>query len=305
MLYQISVKAEINCYTKPCKVTIGPYIIKINTDNKGIINELCIQRKVSNYENYLPKFIPGSNELHTIPTFDFPHNPYYQEIIELLQYIESLGSFWMEVKRIYWNNPKLSWIPENEEEAKKIKIKEVEYNENYNIQPKIFNPRTLIELVILKDKYKHLIIPMAFYREGVNEYQSQHYLNAYHNFYYYLEDLYGEGKTKNRQVMDNFKKSAHFIDAVEKAIKKLSEPSSRKHMENLKRFLKIENCPLSVEGIISLIVKVRGNLHHFSQKSSKKTGHPFNQKDFHVMAYLLMSLCIFTFCHLTTGEKPR
>jgi hypothetical protein len=305
MLYQISVKAEINCYSKSLKLIIDPYIIKINTDDKDIINELCIQRKVSNYESYLPKFIPGSKELHINPTFDFPHNPYYQEIIELLQHIESLGSFWMEVKRIYWNNLKVSWIPENEEEAKKIKIHDVEYNEGHNIPPKMFNPKTLIELVKLKDKYTHLVIPMAFFREGMNEYQSQHYINAFHNFYYYLEDLYGGGKTKNRQVVDNFKKSSHFTNAVEKTIKDLTKPSGRKHMENLKRFLSMESCSLSVDGIISLIVKVRGNLHHFSQKSSKKTGHPFNQKDFHVMAYLLMSICIFTFCHLTTGEKPR
>jgi hypothetical protein len=67
----------------------------------------------------------------------------------------------------------------------------------------------------------------------------------------------------------------------------------------------MENLNFDEEGIISLIVQVRGNLHHYSQKSSKKKGTPFNQRDFETMAYLLMTICLKTFCYLTTGEKPK
>jgi hypothetical protein len=83
------------------------------------------------------------------------------------------------------------------------------------------------------------------------------------------------------------------------------EPSSKKHLDKLKEFLAMEKLNFDKEGIISLIVQVRGNLHHFSQRSSKKKGTPFNQKDFETMAYLLMSICLMTFCNLTTGEKPK
>jgi hypothetical protein len=46
-------------------------------------------------------------------------------------------------------------------------------------------------------------------------------------------------------------------------------------------------------------------LAHFSQKSTKRKGHAFNQYDFRGVAYLLQAVCMFTFSRLTTGEPPR
>ncbi|POZ87766.1 MULTISPECIES: hypothetical protein [Petrotoga] len=155
-----------------------------------------------------------------------------------------------------------------------------------------------------KEIYEHLIIPLSFYQEGRNEFELKRYINAYYNFYFYLEDLYGNGKTKNYQIRREFLKSNQLKEAVSKTIEEFKNGPSKKHYKNLKSFLKLESCSYDIEGVISLIVKVRGNLHHFSQKSSKKLGHPFNQKDFETMAFLLMSICVKTYTRLTTGEKP-
>lgn len=140
----------------------------------------------------------------------------------------------------------------------------------------------------------------------MNEYRSFRYINAFFNFYFFIEDLYGGGKTKNYHVEENFKRSIHIIEAIKDTIKEFNEQLNlKRHQTILIDFLELEKLTYTVEGIISLIVKTRGNLHHFSQKSTQKKGHPLNQRDFETMAYLLMSICIRALVKLLAGEMPR
>jgi hypothetical protein len=92
---------------------------------------------------------------------------------------------------------------------------------------------------------------------------------------------------------------------VKKAIEELAEPGPSENLSQVMFFLQEEREQFTVDGVIELIVQVRGNLAHFSQKSTKRKGHAFNQYDFRGVAYMLQAVCIFTFARLTTGEPPR
>jgi hypothetical protein len=208
MIYSVTVKVEGETFVKqPYSLAVGVYNISVKCNEKKTVNELNIQRKVHNYDEFIPLMIPG-NHIHTL---NIPYNPYHQEIIALLQHLESLGSFWFCLKKIYWDDPNVEWIPENEEEKGKVKINNVKFHEEYDNTPIEMSPLLLKEIIDLQDLYKHLVLPLAFYREGRNEFRSQRYVNAYFNFFFYLEDLYGRGKTNNTQLEQAFKQSIQFL----------------------------------------------------------------------------------------------
>jgi len=299
MIYQLIVKYHGYTFIKaPFKLVIDPYTLIVECDNNNMVDKLIIQRKITDYKEYIPKLKTIEPHKHSLT---IPESPYYNDIMSLLQTVESFGHFWFKVKKIDWGFPKREWIPENDEEKKQIRVLNINFTKEYDKTPIEMTPEILSGIITSLDKLNYLIIPMAFVREGRNDYESFRYINAFFNFYFYLEDLYGKGKTKNDLVEKEFMKSTYIKYALDKTISTFS----KRHTDNLKKFLEIENFKFDNEGIIKLIVKVRGNLHHFSQKSSKLKGHPFNQNDFETMAYLLMCLCIHTFTILATGVAPK
>jgi hypothetical protein len=93
---------------------------------------------------------------------------------------------------------------------------------------------------------------MSFYREGCNDFKSRRYTTAFINFYFYLDDLYGEGNTKNHKVKEKFKSSLHIMGAINQVIQDFQEPDNSENLLQLKKFLNEENYDLSTEGIIDL-----------------------------------------------------
>lgn len=302
MLCEISVKVEGDTFIKnPYQMDFEPYRIYVKSNNERIVQELVIQKKIYDYQDYLPKFIFNKDKPHKII---IPKCPHFEDLVQIAQHIESFGAYWFEIKKIYWETPKRNWIPENDDEKKELYIQNIEFDREYPKDLKEMHPDVLKQIVKHREKFKYLVIPLSFYREGLNEYKSFRYINAIYNFYFFLEDLYGGGKTKNYLVEKNFKKSEHMKYAINETLKQFETAFEPKLLNGLRQLLDEENCNYNFEGITELIVKIRGTLHHFSQKSTKKTGNPFNQQDFHIPALLLMSICIFLYVKLGSGEKP-
>jgi hypothetical protein len=132
---------------------------------------------------------------------------------------------------------------------------------------------------------------MAFFREGVNDFRGFRYVNAFHNLYFFLEDLFGSGKTKNKQVEASFIANEDLRQAVSQTIADLCAPDKLRHHRNIQGFLRTENCDWTAQGVIRFLVQMRGNLHHFSQRSTKPKGHPLNQHEFESVAFLLQMIC--------------
>ena len=137
------------------------------------------------------------------------------------------------------------------------------------------------------------MVPKAFYKEGINEFTSRRYINAFYNFYFILEDIYGEGKTKNKDIVEAFKQSSEFVIIIERTLKDILERDKR-HNNNIRNFCKEENVTFDTKGVIELLQKIRGNLHHYSSKSSKHLGTPFAHEEFESIAYLTMCLALQT-----------
>ncbi|NVM03924.1 MAG: hypothetical protein HWN67_16450, partial [Candidatus Helarchaeota archaeon] len=110
------------------------------------------------------------------------------------------------------------------------------------------------------------------------------------NFYFILEGLYGNRKTKNKAVEHEFKNSNEFQEIVKWIIEELNK--APKHLEKINQMLKRRNKNLNVEGIIHLIVSTRGDLHHFVNNPNKPQGTPFNHKEFTSIAWVAQGLAV-------------
>jgi len=256
-------------------------------DEKGLLKEITIRVKIEKPDSIISKFAPSN-------TPGVKHNLTIKldegvtdEITELLQYLEANLSFLGNLKKIYWEEPKLTFIPENDEDRINVNVMSFAVHNKYPDVEKILTIDAFRNIVSDKKKYEFLTIVESFFREGLREFISFRYINAFYNFYFIIEDLYGKGKTKNYEIEEEFKKNETFREFVEWMI---TSWISGRHKINIEKFLLEEHKSYNVDGLIELIVKVRGNLHHFSSKSSKHKGTPLNNKDFKSMAFLLLGL---------------
>lgn len=306
MLYQIIVKVEAEAiFHQPYRLTVDNFILEVMVNSNKVVEALSLAFQVKNYQDFLPEV--RSDIESRITQVSLRDSPLSFFLVDLAQHIESLGSFWFGIKKIYWENPKRVWVAETPEEKEILEFlpNHFQYEDHENKCYREMSPEMLKSLVHNRHIHRHLVLPMSFYREACNEFSSGRYTSSFINFYFYLDDLYGQGKTKNKEVEKLFKSSEHVRQAVEQTILLYQDAESAEILEELKEFLEMEKKELNVDGIIELIVQIRGNLSHFSQKSSKKKGHPLNQRDFRSVAFLMKSICTHTFFELTTGEMPK
>lgn len=303
MKYKISAKVESNTILKEnVKIVFMDYEFNVNRDPNGIINQIAILVKMEDYKKYIPQLLPGNNRHHRINMYK---NPNYDNMINLLQYIESLGAFWFDIIKIYWEEAKEEWIPESELESKEITIFNFEMKKFYPSTPIAFSKDRFIKILNNRIEDHYLVIPMSFKREGIREFRSFRYINAFFNFYFYLEGLYGGGKTKNYQVKNGFRKSKQIKDAINEMIANFKKENNKRHLNSLIKLLKEKNWELNWEKIVDLLVDMRGKLHHYTKESSKKQGHPLNHADYETIAFVLMNICTKSYVSIVADGEPK
>jgi len=260
-------------------------------DEHGSLSSIKIIMDVPHSENFSSRTTHGKDGiLNILIDGDLALK---NQLITEFQQLESLLSFETEgaLISISWNKPKEDFIPETDEEKLRFQVREMYFTRDYKEVISYLNQKDFTEIMETKERYIPLTTPMSFYREGANEFHSRRYINAFYNHYFVLEDLYGEGKTKNKDVAHAFKNSIEFRGFV-KWLLEGTLASDEKHRTSIKKFCAEEHVSYDLDGLIDLIIKVRGNLHHYSGKSSKHIGTPFTHRDFESIALLTLSLSV-------------
>lgn len=290
-------KLSLECSIKG-KVRIGKEIRVVQgckeylliPDSKGWLSKIKIIKKVELPDKYSAKIrkVKGKAKHEIKITGDREER---LELIREFQELEGILSFDTigSLKSIEWDAPNQEFIAETEEEEKKVKVGGICLKKEYPEYPASLDEEGFSRIIRKKENYVSLIVPQAFYREGTNEFASRRYINAFYNFYFILEDLYGKGKTRNKDVAKEFKESAEFRGFVDSVIKDINDKCAQ-HRTRIKRFCKEEEVSYDTDGIIELLWKVRGNLHHYSSRSSKHQGTPLDNEDFESIAFLTLGL---------------
>lgn len=260
-----------------------------STDDRGYLAKIKIISPVLKPENYFSKTEPPPEDSSPNTLILSADEELNETILKDFQYLESALAFVANVKRVEWDNPKYEYIPETEEEAKRIELPWVQMRVR-PIDPEEDIDREMIEdILLIKDRYDSLIVPMALFREGRSAYSEGRFINAFFNFYFVVEGLLGNGKTKNRDVEKEFKKSPRFLETVEWLIQDVINKYDR-YENQILAMLKLRNKTLDVDNLIELIVKTRGDLYHFSNNPNKTQGTPFNHSEFRAISRVLWYL---------------
>jgi hypothetical protein len=263
-------------------------------DKQGWLTSIKIIAKVAEPQKFNSRIEPGDGRVKA--KFIIEMDPTLrQELIREFQELESIFSFETKgsLQNIRWDEPKEEVIPETDEEKAQVSVTGFHLKKEYPKYNTTLDEKTFESIVQSKHLYVSLVVPKAFYREGINEFHLRRYINAFYNFYFVLEDSYGQGKTRNKNIASAFKNSWEFKESLEWVIKNHIDKNER-HRANIQKFCAEEKVEYDVDGLIELLQKVRGNLHHYSSKSSKRVGSPFNHDDFESIAFLTMGLALRT-----------
>lgn len=203
------------------------------------------------------------------------------EILDNLRTAEGLLSFY-GLKEIKLISPHQEWIPETPEEKESLQIPSFSLG-SANSRSKDDDPLPVdlvIRNIIAAASAKNYQVALSFYRKGCLDMDERRYIDAFYDFFFVLEHLYGNGQFKSKQVKENFCSSAELMKAVvdEKQsfhlIVPFNSPAEQKkcldHYTNN-----------SAEDILGMIVDLRGELHHHSSKK-KDAWHPEDHSQYRV-----------------------
>lgn len=187
---------------------------------------------------------------------------------------------------------KMEFIPENDAEKKSLSVLSFSNKKTFP-KRKIEAPaHQFRDILKMRQNWDYITVPMSFYREGNVEFDNFRFKNAFNNYFFMLEGLYGDGKSGKTSQIKALLSHQQVHDAVVKAMDSIRKVNAEKHLTKLTDLLHKYNYDDSVEGIVSLLVHTRGILSHFYTKSSQHQGTPFNQSDFYTEAYLLQAILI-------------
>jgi hypothetical protein len=271
------------------------YILK--PDKTGWLKTIVITKPVNRPEKYVRKIELdlNSNKKITRIRRDIEE---FDELKEDFQELESVLSYETHgsLKSIAWDSRNEVWIPETNEEQENISVIGLKTRKPEDLE-KNLTARRFVELISSKEKYRSLVVLKAFFREGLNEFYSARYINAFYSTYFILEDIYCKGKSRFVEAVKLLDNSSEFREILSRMIVK--NIGEKKYLDNVKKLCSEENEIFDVRGLTRLIVKIRGRLHHYSSKSSKLVGSPFSHKDFEGIALLVLIIAYHTIENMT------
>lgn len=308
MKYSLECRVDSKIFMeRGLKIVRGKKEYIFTPNNDGMLAFIKIITQVDNPERFYSKIEDGDEKvkLHIAIERDAT---LYDELESDFQYIESALAFIGKLQRIHWSDPKQEWIPETDEEKSKLKVFSAHFTRKPSEIPTRLKDECFVDVLRQKDRFDCLTTLKSFYRKGKNSFDQALYIDAFYNFYFIIEDLFGEGKTKNKQIEESFKTSTE-LKRIIKWIMDTFINTNEKHHKSISNILREKNLQNTPEGIIKLLIRMRGQLHHYTSKSSLKQPTPFVQMDFESLAFLVMGIATESILNemvkIDTKPKPK
>jgi len=287
------IEAEIFSVTH-LKETISftqyPFTITLCPSVNHTLNKVSIQSRVNDFKHYIPVLEDGENDSITV---QFPKEDFITEQIKILQHIESFGALDLGISEINWSNPIIKWIPENEEEQLLVPLTTYRRTIQYEPIKMQVTAGWLQQTLLHRNQVSNLVLPLSFFRKGMNLYYRLEYSEAYVNFFFMLEGLFADGKTETKKVITLFTSSDIMVYAINETLKSLNEESNINHKQWLEKYLKNKAKDISIQSICFMLTDKRGSLSHFSIKNSVRQRNNFQEKESHSPAFIIMMICRF------------
>jgi len=230
------------------------------------------------------------------------HANTHQRVLGALRSLESHIAFSAQgaIEAFSWDKLEVELIPESPEDV--APLRKLGVRRSYPELTAGLGEDLLRMVALATQSHKQTEVAKAFWREAQREFHSQHYIQAYYNFYFVLEGLYARGKSSEKQVVRAFGQSQELAGATNCMLTALrADPY---HLKNLSPFFEEEGIPVDVPGTHALIVRLRGRLHHYSPGSSKLQPTPSNQTYLESLAWFMMGLTTQVIATLDVAIGP-
>lgn len=251
----------------------------------GRLTGICVIVRADKPED-LPVVVPSPRP--GIKADIFVPAPWFPFVKREVRAIEALLSPF-GLHEIDLNRFLTQWIPENDNEKTLIKLNDFATDYGHadleRMPPLPFD--ILARSVIAADEAAEVEIQLTFYRKGRMDFFEKRFIEAIYDFYFFLESMFGKGKTKNKAVEDSFKQSEELISAI---VQIMADPEKNliPKPDDIEAFLKKYKA-MSTEDIIEHIVGLRGFLHHHTAKR-KDIWHPEDHQKYELEAHLLQAI---------------
>jgi hypothetical protein len=235
-----------------------------------------------------------TNALHPEPTLNIQLNrdsELYDSVHKEFQELESILALKYDLQGIDWAYPRYDLIFETDEEREKAELFGFGEQKPGIGPPMKADGAGLLEIVQHKENMEPLIAPLSFYREAINDLRAFKHINVFFNCYFIIEGLFGNGKTKNTHVAQEFKKSIDFVQLVKDVVEPLKMRKPH-YYSKIEETLRSKGKTLQIDAIIDLIVSTRGDLHHFQNNPSRPQGTPFRHTEYEAIAFLTRGIAI-------------
>jgi len=217
------------------------------------------------------------------------------ELQSELQLIESILGLYCKLTRIRWEEATATVIPESAEEQGRIQWNNLKIARQPHDNLVTISTEDFCALLQLGNFARELVTTMSFFREGNTDLKVFRFITAFFSFYFVLEGLYANGKSKNREVCLEFAKSQLLRGTIKTTLQMplyrggIRQPAG---VLSIDEFLALAKKRRDVDGIIQMLVWVRGDLHHFVNNPNKLTGSPFTHHRYETLAWFIHDVCV-------------
>ncbi len=285
MIYKATSDIEGNVYLDgPISINYEDLVFDFIVDNDLKLQKICIWKQIPEKDiwKYRNSFEKENGIFHLRVGGDIELEG---RILHEFQLLAANLSFISRgaLNKICWDSQKEEFIPQNEEEQKLVSVNGIRFSRGAPSQVKAhMNSKVIQHYVNKSHQYNNLYILKAFWNEGFSFQKKGLYIQAFYNYYFVIEGLYADGKTGEKQVMRKFISSCELLGVVNKACAEVLKKKNYRLILN--NMIQEIGCEADEKGLLKLLFITRGRVHHFSNKSSKKTGTPFNQSEFEAVA---------------------
>ncbi len=235
---------------------------------------------------------------HDKNAFDLRVNePFCSELLmKSLRTLEGFLSVY-GLERIALDEVDITWIPESEDDKQRLKTSKFSFKFKKPDGQHLRAPFRVVTRSIIASKVaSDWDMPLGFFRKGRNDLLERRYIDAIYDFYFVLETLFGNGKTKNVHVAAEFNRSTELVTFAADVLKNAEVSIQRRGgRKNLLDVFRVKYATKSPEEFLNCIVRLRGFLHHHSVRN-KKIWNPAQGYDYEVDALLMSDLCFKVCC---------
>jgi hypothetical protein len=179
---------------------------------------------------------------------------------------------------------KAEFVPESEEERSKITINDYLLKmEKPVVNDAVPLPfEDLAQIISAAPELSDYQVPLSFIRRGIEDMGQDRYVEAFYNFFFFLETMFAPGYRDPKRVSEKFLKAKEIRGTIVAARQDGESPALFKRNE-LKVLLSKTD-----EEMVRCLVETRGSLHHHSRHRPK--WHPEKAVEHEAEALLIQSI---------------